>query len=100
MIWWLEFRRVLFRSQSESAIDLSLPWESADCEQPNDLEHASAMLCDDVLYSDPVLQLVIGLFALSDSGFEFNTDDSIFGKTICIPLDRDVSVLNGDGLRW
>ncbi len=58
------------------------------------------MLCDDVLYSDPVLQLVIGLFALSDSGFEFNTDDSIFGKTICVPLDRDVSVLNGDGRRW
>jgi uncharacterized protein len=86
--------------QSESAIDLSLPWESADCEQPNDLEHASAMLCDDVLYSDPVLQLVIGLFALSDSGFEFNTDDTIFGKTICVPLDRDISVLNGDGRKW
>lgn len=86
--------------QSESAIDLSLPWESADCEQPNDLDHASAMLCDDVLYSDPVLQLVIGLFALADSGFEFNTDESIFGKAICVPLDRDVSVLNGDGRKW
>jgi uncharacterized protein len=86
--------------QSENAIDLSLPWESADCEQPNDLEHASAMLCDDVLYSDPVLQLVIGLFALADSGFEFNTDESIFGKTICVPLDRDISVLNGDGRKW
>jgi len=86
--------------QSESAIDLSLPWESADCEQPNDLAHASAMLCDDVHYSDPVLQLVIGLFALSDSGFEFNTDESIFGKTICVPLDRDLSVLNGDGRKW
>jgi polar amino acid transport system substrate-binding protein len=86
--------------QSESTIDLSLPWESADCEQPNDLDHASAMLCDDVLYSDPVLQLVIGLFALADSDFEFNTDESIFGKTICVPADRDVSVLNGDGRKW
>jgi TRAP-type uncharacterized transport system substrate-binding protein len=86
--------------QGESTVDLSLPWESADCEQPNDLAHASAMLCDDVLYSDPVLQLVIGLFALADSGFEFNADESIFGKTICVPADRDVSVLNGDGRRW
>jgi uncharacterized protein len=86
--------------QSENAIDLSLPWESADCEQPNDLEHASAMLCDEVLYSDPLLQLVIGVFALADSGFEFNTDESIFGKTICVPLDRDVSVLNADGRKW
>ena len=86
--------------QSEGAIDVSLPWESADCDQPNDLEHASAMLCDDVLFSDPVLQLVIGLFVLSDSGFEFNTDASIFGKTVCVPLDRDVSVLNGQGRKW
>ncbi len=86
--------------QSEGAIDLSLPWESADCEQPNDLAHASAMLCDDALYSDPVLQVVIGLFALSDGGFQFSNDESIFGKTICVPLDRDLSVLNSNGRRW
>jgi TRAP-type uncharacterized transport system substrate-binding protein len=86
--------------QSDGTIDFSLPWESADCEQPNDLSHASAALCDGVLYSDPLLQTVIGLFALSDSGFDFNVDESIFGKTICVPLERDVSVLNGNGRKW
>jgi uncharacterized protein len=86
--------------QNGSAFDFSLPWESADCEQPNDLAHASAMLCDDVLYSEPVLQLVIGLFALSDSSFDFKADESIFGKSICVPQDRDVSVLNGNGRKW
>jgi hypothetical protein len=86
--------------QSENTIDLSLPWEGADCEQPNDLAHASAMLCDDALYSDPVLQIVIGLFAVSDGGFEFSNDESIFGKTICVPLDRDLSVLNSNGRKW
>jgi uncharacterized protein len=86
--------------QNESTVDLSLPWESVDCEQPNDVAHASAMLCDDVLYSDPLLQLVIGLFTVSDSGFDFDTDDSILGKTICVPSDRDDSVLNGDGRKW
>jgi ABC-type amino acid transport substrate-binding protein len=88
------------RLQNENSIDLALPWESADCEQPNDLAQASAMLCDDVLYSEPVLQLVIGLFALSDGGFDFNSDESIFGKSICVPLDRDASVLNSDGRKW
>jgi TRAP-type uncharacterized transport system substrate-binding protein len=86
--------------QNEGTVDLSLPWESADCEQPSDLAHASAMLCDDVLYSEPVLQMVIGLFALSDGGFDFKTDESIFGKTICVPADRDLSVLNGNGRKW
>jgi polar amino acid transport system substrate-binding protein len=86
--------------QNEGTVDLSLPWESADCEQPNDLAHASAMLCDDVLYSDPVIQVVIGLFALSGGGFDFKADESIFGKTICVPADRDLSVLNGNGRKW
>jgi uncharacterized protein len=97
---WTSSLPMVERLQSESSIDLSLPWESADCEQPNDLAQASAMLCDDVIYSEPVLQLVIGLFAPADGGFDFNTDESIFGKSICVPLDRDVSVLNSDGRRW
>jgi ABC-type amino acid transport substrate-binding protein len=97
---WTSTLPTIERLQSESGIDLSLPWETADCEQPNDLAQASAVLCDDVLYSEPVLQLVIGLFALSDGGFEFGADDSIFGKSICVPLDRDASILNSDGRKW
>ena len=97
---WTSALPTIERLQNESAIDLSLPWENADCEEPSDLALASAMLCDEVLYSEPVLQLVIGLFALSDSGFDFNTDESIFGKSICVPLDRDASVLNSDGRKW
>jgi TRAP-type uncharacterized transport system substrate-binding protein len=97
---WTTALPMIERLQNENSIDLSLPWESADCEQPNDLAQASAMLCDDVLYSEPVLQLVIGLFALSDGSFDFNSDESIFGKSICVPLDRDASVLNSDGRKW
>jgi hypothetical protein len=85
---------------SDRTIDLSLPWESTDCEQPNDLMQASAVLCDNALYTDPILQVVIGVFTLSDSAFKFDTDDSIFGKIICIPTDRDVSVLNANGRNW
>jgi uncharacterized protein len=85
---------------SDRSIDISLPWESADCEQPNDLMQASAVLCDNALYTDPILQVVIGVFTLSDSAFKFDTDESILGKTICIPNDRDVSVLNVNGRNW
>jgi hypothetical protein len=85
---------------SDRSIDLALPWESADCEQPNDLMQSSAVLCDNALYTDPILQVVIGLFTQSDSAFTFDTDESIFGRTICIPYDRDVSVLNANGRNW
>src|SRR5262249_15170710 len=85
---------------SDRAIDLYLPWESVDCEQPSDLMQISAVLCDSVLFSEPILQVVIGLFTLSDSSFKFDNDESIHGKSICVPGDRDASVLNANGRKW
>jgi uncharacterized protein len=85
---------------NDAAIALSWPWEGADCERPNDLAQASALLCDSALFSDPILQVVVGLFALSDSSFRFGSDESIYGRTICIPLDQDASTLNDEGRNW
>jgi ABC-type amino acid transport substrate-binding protein len=84
----------------DASVDISLPWDGADCERPNDLVQASAVLCDNAVYSDPIVQVVVGLFVLSDSTFTFDTDESIFGKAICIPRDQDVSALNGQGREW
>jgi uncharacterized protein len=85
---------------SDDTIDISLPWDGADCERPNDLVQASAVLCDNALYSDPILEVVVGLFTRSDSKFTFATDESILGKSICISGDQDVSPLNGQGRDW
>jgi ABC-type amino acid transport substrate-binding protein len=85
---------------SERSIDLYLPWESIDCDQPGDLMQASAVLCDNALFSEPFLQVVIGLFTLSDSSLRFENDEAILGKLICIPDDRDVSILNANGRKW
>jgi ABC-type amino acid transport substrate-binding protein len=57
-------------------------------------------LCDNALYSDPILEVVIGLFTRADSKFTFATDESILGKSICISGDQDVSPLNGQGRDW
>jgi ABC-type amino acid transport substrate-binding protein len=85
---------------SDDTIDISLPWDGADCERPNDLVQASAVLCDNALYSDPILEVVVGLFTRADSKFTFATEESILGKSICIPGDQDVSPLNGQGRDW
>src|SRR5262249_43297816 len=60
---------------SDASIDISLPWDGADCERPNDLVQTSAVLCDGTLYSDPMLEVVVGLFTRSDSNFTFDTDE-------------------------
>jgi polar amino acid transport system substrate-binding protein len=85
---------------SDASIDISVPWDGADCERPGDLVQVSAVLCDNALYSDPILDVVVGLFTRSDSNFKFDTDESIFGKTICISGNQDVSLLNGKGRNW
>jgi ABC-type amino acid transport substrate-binding protein len=84
----------------DASIDIAFPWEGADCDRPNDLVQASAVFCDNALFTDPLLQVVIALFTLSDSAFQFDTDESVFGKSICIPSDRDVSALNAHGRNW
>jgi len=85
---------------SDASIDISLPWDGVDCERPNDLVQTSAVLCDNALYSDPILEVVVGLFTRAESNFTFDTDQSIFGRTICISGDQDVSVLNAQGREW
>lgn len=85
---------------NDPTIDISLPLGSADCEHPNDLTEALAVLCDNAIFSEAIFQVVIGLFAPSDSALKFETDEGIFGKTICLPQDYDLSALNGGGRNW
>jgi Bacterial extracellular solute-binding proteins, family 3 len=84
----------------DPSVDLSLPVESADCDRPNNLTQSSAALCDSALFSEPILQVVLSLFTSSTSAFKFDTDQSIFGKIICLSRDHDLSVLNGNGRNW
>ena len=85
---------------SDPTLDLFLPVESADCDRPNELTHASAVLCDHALYSEPILQVVLGLFSLTNTSFKFETDASILGKTVCVWREHDLSALNANGRNW
>src|SRR5262249_25044502 len=69
---------------NDPSVDLALPVEGADCERPGDLAQASAVLCDAGVYSDPILQVVLGLFSLSNSPFKFDADESVLGKSLCL----------------
>jgi len=79
-------------------VDLALPFESADCDAAR--AHGAATPCDGALASDPLIEVVIGVFSLADGGFDFSADDGILGRTICVPADRDAAVLDDGGRRW
>jgi hypothetical protein len=85
---------------TDPSIDFSLPVGSANCDRPNDLPRSSAMMCDSAVYSDPMLQVIVGLFTLANSSFKFDTDESILGKTVCLWRDHDLSDLNANGRNW
>ncbi len=85
---------------NETAADVLLPWDLADCERPNDLTQSLAMLCDRANFSDPIMQVVIGLFTNAGSDFKFDTDASAHGRSLCVPQDRDLAELTAQGRNW
>ena len=85
---------------TDPSIDFSLPVEGADCDRPNDLAQSSAMVCDNAVSSEPILQVILALFSLSNGSFKFDTDDNILGKTVCLSRDNHVSALNANGRNW
>jgi hypothetical protein len=85
---------------SDQTLDLFLPVETADCDRPNELTQTSAVVCDHAVYSEPILQVVLGLFSLTNGSFKFDTDESILGKTVCVWREHDLSALNANGRNW
>jgi hypothetical protein len=85
---------------ADPSADLVLPVEGADCDRPKNLTPTTAALCDAGVFSEPILQVVLGLFTLSNSPFKFDNDDSILGKTVCLSRDHDLAALNDKGRNW
>lgn len=84
----------------ETAADVLLPWDLADCERPSDLSQTQAVLCDRATFSDPIMQVVIALFSIAEGDFKFDSNASIKGRSICVPLDRDIADLAIEGRNW
>ena len=85
---------------NETAADILLPWDKADCDKPSELTQTQAMLCDRATLSEPIMQVVIGLFTVAESEFKFLNDASVAGRSICLPYDRDIADLTATGRNW
>jgi TRAP-type uncharacterized transport system substrate-binding protein len=82
---------------SDKGADLGVPWETASCDDPRQLGAAGAAFCDGALASEPLFKVLVLFFIGAESDFSFTGDDSLAGRTICIPADRDVSSLGEAG---
>jgi ABC-type amino acid transport substrate-binding protein len=76
-------------AMEDQSLDLVLPWESAECERPNELPRTAAILCDAAIYSSAIIQVVVGVFTLRDAPQRFDQDLDLHGKTLCLAHDRD-----------
>lgn len=84
----------------DSAARLAIPWETPDCDKPENLAAAQAIICDQALISAPLFQIPIVLFTKADSAFDYRTDESIKGRTLCVHADRDAGPITGANGNW
>ncbi len=81
-------------------VDVALPWETPDCDRPNDLAVGSAVVCDRMLLSDPIFQVIVGLFVRADGEFKFESDESVANRVFCVQRDTDTSDFDRGGRNW
>lgn len=81
------------------AYDLSFPWPRPDCETPETLTAGDLSRCDNFVFSDPLFEIVEGLYVARDDGLaDAARYDAFFGKRICRPEARTTGVLDAVGL--
>ncbi|MEP1768770.1 MAG: transporter substrate-binding domain-containing protein [Sulfitobacter sp.] len=80
---------------STSEFDMGFPWPQPDCESdPTD------PICEGFLFSEPLIEMPVGLFVRSDSIFRFIDNADILGKSICRPKGYSNYDLDSPDRRW
>jgi len=80
---------------SNALVDVGFPWYKPDCaSQPETYR------CKNLIFSEPVFEVLVLLFVRSDDGFALNEDADIHGKTLCRPKAAATFFLDKDGRNW
>ena len=83
------------RSQLEEVInaktsDAGLFWQTPNCETPRNLSANEAALCDGAALSDPIMQVVIGVFTRLDKTLSGPPEDAGKGRVLCVPESQSI----------
>jgi len=89
---WAEADPVALQAQLESGrYDAVVPWEAIDCGSDGSLTAATAYLCDQAVFSKPLMSALIGLFVPVDRDIDPAKPETIARQKVCIGSERDLT---------
>ncbi|KMW60310.1 LysM domain protein [Candidatus Rhodobacter oscarellae] len=89
--WTAHFEPLL----SNALLDLSFPWRQPDCATMGE-----DYRCQNLLFSDPMFEMLQLLFTASNNPMVFNRDADMVGKTLCRPVGYTYTDMDQDGRNW
>lgn len=79
--------------------DAALFLQSSDCEHPHALSATAATLCDRASLTEPVMQIVIGLFTRTDAALA-NGTDAAAEHVLCLPENQTLPATASASFPW
>src|SRR5882724_3300835 len=81
------------------AFDVGFPWARPNCDGVN-LEPTSQFRCQRFFFSEPLYEVITGLFVQTGSRFKSLRNEEIAGATLCVPAGQPVHELDDHGRGW
>src|SRR5215510_1975553 len=81
------------------AFDVGFPWARPNCDGVN-LEPTSQFRCQRFFFSEPLYEVITGLFVQANSRFKSLRNEEIAGATLCVPAGQPVHELDDHGRGW
>ncbi len=80
---------------ANALLDLGFPWFKPDCDADPETYR-----CANLVFSDPVFEVLSVMLVQSSSGFAYNTDADMQGRTLCRPAGYSTFIFDQDGRNW
>lgn len=82
------------------AFDVGFPWARPDCEGSTNLDQSSQFRCQRFFFSEPLYEVLTGLFVRNNSKVRSLKREEISGMTLCRPAGYPIHELDKDGRNW
>ncbi|WGW05759.1 transporter substrate-binding domain-containing protein [Tropicibacter oceani] len=93
--WEDDWSQHLFPKLDRKEFDMGFPWYKPDCDATPNNER-----CANFHFSDPLVEVLVLLFVKQGSGFVYESDADIPGKTLCRPKGYFTHDLDRAGREW
>jgi ABC-type amino acid transport substrate-binding protein len=88
---WVDGERTLLESLLTSKTgDVGLFWQTPNCDSLHDPSASEASLCDRAVLSEPLMQVVIGVFTRLDTPLDPQGAEAAQVRTLCVPESQSI----------